>query len=330
MLSVRKIDSSKQAGHYFSAADYYVNGDDKDSIKSEWNGSAAKVLGLSGEVDIEKFKSLLDGHVDNQVLGRVEDNGVINHKCGWDFTFSAPKSVSILSILGGDKDLLIAHNEAVKHALSVLEEEVITRKMQDGVSMEHSTKNAIFASFTHTTSRSLDPQLHTHNVLMNMTKDNDKWMSIESKPLYDLKMIAGLEYRLKLSELVKEAGYSINMDYKKGTFEIDSVSSSLISHFSKRSKEIRAKAEELGVQDSKKLETIALNSRDSKEHSSTQERLEDWGAQLKEMNLEKDLLKALSNKEEAAQTKETNQAKEEAAQTKETNQAKEEAAQIKE
>lgn len=297
MLSVRKIDNSKQAGHYFSAADYYIKGEDNESIKSQWNGKLAQELGLEGSVNIDKFVSLLDGHLEDQVLGRIGKNGEIEHKSGWDFTFSAPKSVSILGILGGDSELLAAHEEAVKYSLSLLESKVITRKSIGGIYAEHQTEKALFASFTHTTSRELDPQLHTHNVLINATKDSDKWSSIESKPLYDSKMATGMAYRVKLAELVRDIGYDINFDTKTGFFEIDGVSEQLLSAFSKRSASIRKKAEEVGVTDSKSLETIAVNGRSSKKRSNTKERFIDWEQQLKDNSLESDLKNALNTKD---------------------------------
>ena len=385
MLSVRKLDNSKQAGHYFSAADYYVKGEvneaiknewllkfhenlglktneekekfsslldkyieehskkefnglteeehrdkfiesldlpddfnkdsflesltgyeddhslgrldkENESIRSEWNGKLAEKIGLKGDVDIKKFVSLLDGHIEDQVLGRIGKGGEIEHKSGWDFTFSAPKSVSILAILGGDKDLLAAHHEAVKYSLGVLEDKVITRKSTNGILAEHNTKNALFASFTHTTSRSLDPQLHTHNVLINATEVEGRYASIESSPLYDAKMSTGLAYRVKLAELARELGHSINFDHKTGFFEINSVSNELLHFFSKRSIAIREKAAEMGVTDSKSLETIAVNGRSSKQSSNVKDRFSDWEKQLKDNNLEKDLHIAINAK----------------------------------
>ena len=110
MMSASAIKSAGAAGHYFEHDDYYVDG----LSPSEWVGSGAAALGLSGDVDRETFKSLLEGALpDGQQVGTVRD-GEWKHQPGTDVTFSAPKSVSVLAEVAGDQRLLNAHDKAVR------------------------------------------------------------------------------------------------------------------------------------------------------------------------------------------------------------------------
>lgn len=293
MLSIHAIGSSQAAGHYFSSADYYVKGEDKDAISSGWFGSGAEKLGLSGEVDHDVFISLLEGRVAGQFVGRIKEGGEIEHRPGWDFTLSAPKSVSVLALAGGDKRLLVAHSEAVKAAMTYAQKHVIARQMKDGVSMDINTDNIVAAQFTHTTSRSLDPQLHTHNVIMNLTYNDGKWRSIETEKMYDQSMMIGLAYRADLAERVKNLGYDIDVDSKYGTFEISDLPKDVIAQFSKRRQAIEKEAERRGVSSAKDMDAVTVATRDVKQKSHTNERIEDWDKQLSDMGHENTLQKVI-------------------------------------
>jgi len=93
VASVSALTSSAQASSYYEADDYYVEG---GLSPSEWQGQGAEALGLSGEVDRDQFRDLLDGKIGEQQLGTYRD-GRLEHRPGWDVTLSAPKSVSIMA-----------------------------------------------------------------------------------------------------------------------------------------------------------------------------------------------------------------------------------------
>ncbi|HEL9812700.1 TPA: conjugative relaxase, partial [Klebsiella pneumoniae] len=117
--------------------------------------------------DKQVFTELLQGKLpDGSDLTRIQD-GVNKHRPGYDLTFSAPKSVSMLAMLGGDKRLIDAHNRAVTVALNQVESLASTRVKRDGVSETVLTGNLIIARFNHDTSRAQDPQIHTHSVVIN-------------------------------------------------------------------------------------------------------------------------------------------------------------------
>ena len=171
MLSFSQVKSAGSAGNYYTDKDnYYVIG----SMDERWQGKGAEALGLEGKVDKQVFTELLQGKLpDGSDLTRIQD-GVNKHRPGYDLTFSAPKSVSMLAMLGGDKRLIDAHNRAVTVALNQVESLASTRVKRDGVSETVLTGNLIIARFNHDTSRAQDPQIHTHSVVINATQNGDK------------------------------------------------------------------------------------------------------------------------------------------------------------
>ena len=105
VASVSALSSAGQAASYYEADDYYAEG---GLAPSEWFGEAAGGLGLEGEVDRDQFAALLEGQVAGEQLGTTRD-GKVEHRPGWDITLSAPKSVSIMAEVAGDKRLISAH-----------------------------------------------------------------------------------------------------------------------------------------------------------------------------------------------------------------------------
>lgn len=131
MLSFSVVKSAGSAGNYYTDKDnYYVLG----SMGERWAGQGAEQLGLQGSVDKDVFTRLLEGRLpDGADLSRMQD-GSNKHRPGYDLTFSAPKSVSMMAMLGGDKRLIDAHNQAVDFAVRQVEALASTRVMTDGQS----------------------------------------------------------------------------------------------------------------------------------------------------------------------------------------------------
>ncbi|WP_257547160.1 MobF family relaxase [Sphingopyxis sp. DBS4] len=244
VASVSALTSSAQASSYYEADDYYAEG---GLSPSEWHGKGAEELGLSGDVERERFRELLNGKVGDQQLGTVRD-GQLEHRPGWDVTLSAPKSVSIMAEVAGDRRLIEAHGEAVKAALAHVETHMAaTRVRHGGAVNREATGNLIVASFQHGTSRAQDPQLHTHNVIMNATRGDDgSWRSLEPRAVYQLQKQIGAIYRQELALKVRELGYEIEAG-KESMFEIKGVSTEVMAAFSTRSAEIEAALGERGT-----------------------------------------------------------------------------------
>ena len=244
VATIGAITSSSAASSYYEADDYYADG---GLSPSEWQGEGAKAIGLEGEVEREAFRDMLDGRLpDGQQLGTVRE-GKLEHRPGWDVTLSAPKSVSIMAEVAGDRRLVGAHDRAVKTALAFAERHAAaTRIRTDGIVERHQTGNLAIASFRHDTSRAQDPQLHTHNVIMNATRDAEgNWRSLEPRALYQLQKSIGAVYRQELAVGVRALGYEIEPT-RDSLFEIRGVPPDVIRAFSERTAQIEARLAERG------------------------------------------------------------------------------------
>ncbi|TRD11116.1 conjugative relaxase [Erythrobacter insulae] len=278
VASVSALTSSGQAASYYeSAGEYYADG---GQSPSEWQGKGAEALGLSGDVDRDQFRDLLDGKVADQQLGTTRD-GKLEHRPGWDVTLSAPKSVSIMAEVAGDRRLIAAHSAAVKTALAHVEQHMAATRIRDGGTVNReATGNLVVASFQHGTSRAQDPQLHTHNVILNATKGEDgTWRSLEPRAIYQLQKQIGAIYRQELALKVRELGYEIETG-KDSMFEIRGVSSEVIAAFSTRSAEIEAALGERGTSrdeaSAAEKQVAALDTRQAKVAADPAALVADW------------------------------------------------------
>ena len=231
---------------YYTVGDYYTKGADEPS---QWGGKIAAEIGLDGQVDPAIFEALLSGRVGDEQLGRWRAGGRIQHHPGWDFAVSAPKSVSIMALSHGDERLIAAHERAVGVALDYLEEHAMLRHRSSGEIIHETTGRLIFARFTEFVSRQLDPQLHTHVVVMNITnrEEGGQMASLATRAMYAEQIVAGQIYRNELAHDVREIGYEIEFDPRTGLFEIAGVPRALILDNSKRAQEIDAHAREHGL-----------------------------------------------------------------------------------
>ncbi len=278
MLSIANISSSSAASSYYELDDYYAKDSEEHKGLSGWFGRGAKELGLSGRVEPDAFKAMLEGKLPNGIeLGRTED-GLKIHAPGIDLTFSAPKSVSIMSEVGGDKRIYEAHNKAVIVALGWVQDNAVgTRAMRDGKLSTEKVNNITVAMFRHDTSRNMDPQLHTHCVLSNAVLRGDKaWRSADFSEIFDNKMFTGQVYRTELAKGIAELGYTIVPTHKDGRFEIKEVPAELVGAFSSRSKEIREALKNYEFVNAKTAENAALRTRFSKKQMDREVLGEKW------------------------------------------------------
>lgn len=284
MMSIGSVKSAGSAGNYYTDKDnYYVIG----SMDERWQGKGAEALGLEGKpVDKAVFTEILKGKLpDGSDLTRMQD-GTNKHRPGYDLTFSAPKSVSVMAMLGGDKRLIDAHNQAVTKALQQVETLAATRVMTDGKSETVLTGNLIVAKFTHDTNRNEEPQLHTHAVVMNATQNGDKWQSLGTdtvgktgfiENVYANQIAFGKIYREELKPLVEILGYKTEVVGKHGMWEMNEVP---VKPFSTRTQEVREAA---GPDASlKSRDVAALDTRKSKAAIDPAEKMVEWMNTMKE------------------------------------------------
>ena len=254
MLSIGALSSAAQGASYYERDGYYAKDDPEHREASGWAGKGAEELGLKGPVDPDTFRAVLEGKVPDgsgTELGRRGKDGEILHRPGRDLTFSAPKSVSLAALVGGDRRIVDVHDRAVAAALDWVERNAAETRMKDpetGRMIRAGNQKIVAATFRHDTSRNLDPQLHTHAVLANMVRgEDDKWRSMANEKLYGSKMLLGALYRSELARGLKDLGYDIEKTHADGRFEIAGVSREAIEAFSSRRAEIEAAMEERGL-----------------------------------------------------------------------------------
>ena len=256
VASIGKIASPAQGVGYFEKDGYYAKDDGVHREASAWAGQGAEALGLSGPVDSERFRSVLEGEVPGgRRLGRKEIDGSITHRPGRDVTLSAPKSVSLMAMVGGDGRIVEAHDKAVSATLGWIEKNAVETRMRDpatGAMVRAGGQKMVAACFRHNTSRNLDPQLHTHAVIANMVQGEDsKWRTMVDDGLFNGKMAIGAIYRAELAQGLKGLGYGIEKTHADGRFEIEGVPRAVIDAYSTRRAEIEAAMAERGMGESK-------------------------------------------------------------------------------
>ena len=235
MLSLAKVSTGAAAASYYEGADDYYA---QDRSPSQWMGDGARRLGLAGEVDGQVFRDLLDGKMPD---GTRIHNAAEGRRGGTDFTFSAPKSLSMQALIGGDARLIDAHEAAVARALDYAEGLAAYRVTEGGVTRIEASGNLLIASFRHDLSREADPQLHTHAVVINATQRPDgEWRALEQSEFYRQQKLMGALYRAELALEVQKLGYEVRQTHADGRFELAHVSDKQIEAFSTRSRDIEA------------------------------------------------------------------------------------------
>ncbi len=205
---------------------------------SQWYGrSAIVLLGLKGQVSEEDYHHAYQG-IDPQGNPLRQRQSGKKSNPGRDITLSAPKSVSLLSLVKEETEVIQAHQQAVKKTLEYIENNCIfTRTGKGGVNRQQ-TDNALIAIFHHDDNRNQEPQLHSHCVIFNQTQGEDgKWRSMDNQELYQQKMTIGMVYHHQLARELKKLGYELTWN-QDGTFEVWGYTPEQLKAFSSRRQEI--------------------------------------------------------------------------------------------
>jgi conjugative relaxase-like TrwC/TraI family protein len=284
MLKITNVTPS-QGANYFKQENYYSKEEAQE--QSKWFGQGAEALDLSGTVDGEQFKNLLEGcSPDGKKPLSGKKINLENRRAGFDLTFSAPKSFSLAALMGEAKELEQAHRNAVERTLKVVEQQHAQARVWDGKERQKiNTGNLIVAQFHHTTSREKDPQLHTHCVVLNCTQLEDgKWRALTNEELYNNEMLLGAIYRNELASEARKLGYFIETR-SDGLFEIKGYSETQLEWFSKRRQQILELVGEHAT--AKERQWAALQTRAAKgKELPREEQLGWWQAQDEAFNLQ--------------------------------------------
>jgi len=269
MHSIATVKSASGAAKYF-AKDDFVSGeyytDEKAGEVSMWGGEGAAAAGLEGRVSQETFAKVLSGELPSGE--RVMDQRQ-SRRPGYDLTFSAPKSVSVMAYIGGDKRILGpegAQTKAVQQTMAWIEKNLAeTRITKDGKTETVKTGNLVYALFQHDTSRALDPQAHDHAIVANMTKGPDgKFHALHADRIWSSNSVIGSIYHAFLRAELEKLGYKTELTGKHGTFEIVGVPKNVLEEYSQRRADIVATAEKLGIKSMQGLRDVTARTRDPK------------------------------------------------------------------
>lgn len=221
---------------HLTANDYYSEG---ESVTGVWHGRLAAMFRIEGQTicsDDERFENLRsnlspDG---SEKLTRRSKSDAIKF---FDWQLSARKSVSIMSLF--DPRIKVAHEIAGAEAFIELER-FAGRRLKNGFGNtvdSELTGNLCAATFTHDTSRSLDPQLHTHFVVANATAaaDGNRYALNELDQTKAVDYL-GRVYHARMAQLLRELGHVVDLikDDKQVGYEIRGVSPEIIQRFSQR------------------------------------------------------------------------------------------------
>src|SRR5438309_1112594 len=292
MLTISKPLSAGQAQTYhqkeFTAKEqnYWSK---RGATAGEWQGRLTEQFGLAGTVSAEDFAKLSQGQhpqTGEQLVRQrasyeyQNSNGktikTMEHRAGWDATFSAPKSVSLTALVGGDERVRDAHRESVRVALDQLEH--YTQARIGGNHPPETTGKFVAAKFEHDTARPVDgyvaPQLHTHAVIFNLTeRGTGETRAIQPQSLFASQQFVTAIYQSELTYRLKELGYEITVG-RSGAPEIKGYSQEYLDASSPRSQQIREHLEKIGHSSKEAAEIAAHATRDRKEILSPREVLE--------------------------------------------------------
>jgi conjugative transfer relaxase protein TraI len=270
-LRVKPIDNPK---YYFNKENYYYT----NQLITQWVGASAQRQNLSGEVDVHALEALVSGLLPSgDVIGLNSKTGEINHRGGYDLTFSAPKSVSYLALVCEHKEFVDLHLNAVKTVLKLIERQAAEARKSGKEGMEYEkTGNLCFATILHDTSREQDPQLHVHALLMNFTERLDgNWRALASdisrnhgtmEWIMDNQIFLGLVYRSEIALGLKDMGLEIEQTGDPhGLFEIKHFNQQLLKKLSKRRAQVEEHAKGMHSDSLKAYDRATLHSRKSKE-----------------------------------------------------------------
>jgi len=305
MLSPKTQYNLKNAKGYFEehlcVGDYYS---ECERIAGEWIGAGAAKLGLHGRVTQNEFLRLCDNlHPQtgelltqrNKTTRRAPDkNGneyeAANRRVFYDFAISPPKDVSILALVGMDHRITAAHDHAITAAMVEMEQFASARVRIAGGRTDRQTRNIVGAIFQHSTSRALDPHLHSHCILFNATHDpvEDRWKALQNFEMLAAQKYVENVYYHELARELQRCGYEIE-NQPRGDFIIRGMPAELRKKFSKRHLEIDEKTRELLEREPQKAganvaeirENIAHNERSRKIKGMGADRLQEhWESQL--------------------------------------------------
>ncbi|HAP63680.1 MAG TPA: conjugal transfer protein [Cytophagales bacterium] len=287
MIRMFQSVTSAQAKNYFKAslgkADYYLEGQE---INGRFHGAVARRLGIAETlVTPEIFNDLCDNHVPGS-QDSLTPSTLANRRVGYDISFHAPKSVSILHALGSDDRVLDVFKQSVQATMIEMEQAMQTRVRAKGNNHDRQTSEMLWTDFVHQTARPVaghapDPHLHCHCFTFNVTYD-----ALEERykagQFHDIKRDMPwyqARFHKRLADGLQGLGYGVRQT--RNAFEVVAIPQKAIDWFSKRTDLIGRIAEEQGITDPKQLDQLGAFTRGAKDQDLTMPELQEvWQAGL--------------------------------------------------
>jgi conjugative relaxase-like TrwC/TraI family protein len=298
VLSLGKLAPGQQQYYLETVAhgaeEYYTGAKE---APGEWAGLSAARLGLAGEVDADALGLVLESRdpMSGERLTRAQGAPKIP---GFDATFCAPKSVSLLFALGdpeASNEVRNAHDAAVGAALGVLEGEAARARRGRGGIERHVAEGFVSAAFRHRTSRAGDPHLHSHVLVANLVwcPDDGRWSALDARSLYGWAKTVGFLYEAQLrAELTRRLGVAWT-PVTNGIADIDGISRKVMRAFSRRRQEIEMHMEERGETGARAAQRATYATRSPKHDTPTESLLPEWRARAAALGLDDAALASL-------------------------------------
>jgi len=287
VLFITPATNAKEAKDYFtrhmSTSDYYLR--DATEVAGEWHGLGAELLGLSGTIDKESYFKLCD-NVNPKTGEPLTPRTKSERRVLYDFTFDAPKSVTLAYELGRDERIMDAFQGAYKDTMSDIEGAMMARVRTNGRSGDRATANMIWGEFIHRTTRPVeglpDPHLHCHAVVFNATWDpeEEKFKAAQFGGIVRDRGHYQAVFHSRFAERLADLGYGIERDGK--SFRLAGIDRETVKKFSRRTDIIEAEAKRLGITNPDTKDKLGRRTREQKnEHELPLSELrKQWKARL--------------------------------------------------
>lgn len=293
MLRIRKNASAKAAQNYFREGltkdDYYSKDAESKEVPGWWGGKTAEMLGLSGGVSKADFYALCNNRKPDG--SKLTPRDKANRRVGFDFTFSAPKSLSVLHALGIDSRVQLAFQEAVQFTMERIEADARTRVRANGQTGDRLTGNMVWAAFLHETTRPVkdalsdkpDPHLHVHAFTFNVSYDHEEqcYKALEPGAIWADAYYYQAVFHARLAERMRGLGYAV--ERKGKAFEVSGLPKAVAEKYARSQARNEKKAKELEARTDRYKDQIKDRLRRRKNEAlGWNELREDWRGRLSE------------------------------------------------
>ena len=294
-----RVDRASSVGS--GVEDYYVGGTEAPGY---WIGLGSESAGAVGTVEREALVRALDGNDPN--TGRELVKPHARRVPGFDVTFSAPKSVSLLFGLGDERlqrAVRAAHEEAVADALGYLERVAAKGRRGAGGAVSIQGRGFIGAAFRHRTSRAGDPQLHTHVLIANLVQGMDgRWSALDGRAIYQHAKTAGFLYEARLRALLTERLGVAWTPVRNGIADIEGMPNEVLRAFSRRRAEIEAELLSRGESSAAAARMATLSTRQRKDYGVIPEQLvAEWRERAARLGFDREAMQAVLGRQPATE-----------------------------